>query len=95
MGTLNIQIPCWPCNGTGKISAGLDEQRNLIEVICPRCAGNKLVDWGTAAGIDDLIASLITLNSKIDAIKAMLDSPILGMQKMSSNLDDIMAKLDV
>ena len=33
--------------------------------------------------------------AKLDAIKEMLDSTVYGMQKMSSNLDDIMVKLDV
>jgi len=37
----------------------------------------------------------VALSNKVDAIKAMLDSAVYGMQKMSSNLDDIMVKLDV
>lgn len=50
MASPKIQVPCWPCNGTGKISAGLDGQGNLLEVTCPRCGGNKLVDWGVLFG---------------------------------------------
>jgi hypothetical protein len=39
--------------------------------------------------------AILANSTKIDAIKAMLDSAVYGMQKMSSNLDDIMVKLDV
>jgi hypothetical protein len=45
--------------------------------------------------VDVLTANLAIANSKLDAIQAMLNSTVYGMQKMSSNLDDIMVKLDV
>jgi hypothetical protein len=49
--------------------------------------------------LDNTFGKLVALensfDAKLDAIKAMLDSAVYGMQKMSSNLDDIMVKLDV
>jgi len=76
---------CETCDGTG--GTGLDGKGNPLRN-CPDCQGDGVED-----GFDDtLLQQIIT---KLDAIKAMLDSPTLGMQKTSSNLDDIMVKLDV
>lgn len=81
--TANIKetIPCPTCNGTGTISGGP----------CTNCGGDGA--YNTGIGLTPEWFDAITV--KLDAIKTMLDSPVLGMQKMSSNLDDIMTKLDV
>ena len=80
-----LKITCSRCNGSGLADLGLGN------VECPDCKGDGVLDNGQIDGAEQ-IAELTT---KLDAIKAMLDSPTLGMQKMSSNLDDIMVKLDV
>jgi DnaJ-class molecular chaperone len=83
---VKIKNICWTCNGTGEVPhygvpPGTDD--------CRDCDGQG---FNTVDVIGD---DFTELNTKIDAIKAMLDSAIYGMQKMSSNLDDIMVKLDV
>ncbi len=73
---------CPACHGAGTVS-----NPGLPDTVCSTCIGR--------GKYEQMDIDLGGLESKIDAIKAMLDSPILGMQKMSSNLDDIMVKLDV
>jgi len=65
----------------------------VVDVLCPVCFGSGSTRLDNASAHLELVKD--SLNAKVDAIKAMLDSAIYGMQKMSSNLDDIMVKLDV
>jgi len=74
-------MKCLYCGGTGEVYG----QR------CPQCLGTKVAQGATEVAQSMIVA----LEAKVDAIKAMLDSAVYGMQKMSSNLDDIMVKLDV
>jgi hypothetical protein len=81
-----IRTICDACKGTGILGAGTVEERK-----CAPCEGDGTIDYGTVEGADQIA----DLSTKLDAIKTMLDSPVYGLQKMSSNLDDIMVKLDV
>ena len=78
---------CGQCSGTGKLNPGLGGGEGAE---CGHCSGTGYIETGK---INDTGDTVIT--DKIDAIKAMLDSQTIGLQKMSSNLDDIMVKLDV
>jgi transcription elongation factor Elf1 len=81
---LDVHFPCLRCGGSGKNNE-VDERGNLtIDVTCPICSGTGFTAGGYI-DITDLVA-------KIDAIKAMLDSTVYGMEKISSNLDTIIAK---
>jgi DnaJ-class molecular chaperone len=82
MDNLVFKTKCGACDGTG-INSNVTPNEP-----CLSCSGTGYIISGASMDITELVA-------KIDAIKAMLDSPTLGMQKMSSNLDDIMVKLDV
>ena len=91
MGIIKHAWPCQVCFGTGIHTYINGAGQTITENPCYACGGDGIYTGG--GGIEDTqVQQLIT---KIDAIKAMLDSPTLGMQKMSSNLDDIMVKLDV
>lgn len=76
-----IYRKCHRCLGTGIAHMGGTAPE---ENPCAHCAGVGYIDTG-----DTFDATTI------DGIKAMLDSTAYGMQKMSTNLDDIMVKLDV
>jgi DnaJ-class molecular chaperone len=76
-----IYRKCQRCLGTGIAHMG---GTTPAEDPCVWCSGTGFVDTGDTLD-----------GSTLDAIKAMLDSTAYGMQKMSSNLDDIMVKLDV
>jgi len=80
-----IYKKCQRCLGTGAVLGGGTYPG---ENPCIWCAGTGFVDTGDTLDAETII-------TKLDAIKAMLDSPLIGMQKTSSNLDDIMTKLDV
>ena len=92
---------CPRCGGDGKIDIHLPlvpATPELPEVPakditdeCRLCKGMGWVLENYFEGATEIAA----LSTKIDAIKTMLDSTVYGMQKMSSNLDDIMVKLDV
>jgi DnaJ-class molecular chaperone len=82
---LTIDQQCFACGGSGRVPLWVDGAN--VGKDCVVCAGTGKIS-PEAIDITELIA-------KIDAIKAMLDSTVYGMQKTSSNLDDIMVKLDV
>ena len=89
-----IYEKCPLCNGAGTMPAS----QSTPPSPCVMCKGigkvaEKEVEGAEQEAIE--ISSLDTLTTKVDAIKTMLDSTVYGMQKMSSNLDDIMVKLDV
>ena len=85
---LDTFTECERCQGTGiHTDKGVGGLSDVNENPCTACSGTGSFKSGKV-DVTDLV-------TKIDAIKAMLDSPTLGMQKMSSNLDDIMVKLDV
>lgn len=85
---INIYQKCARCHGTGQVDELYSDRT------CPSCGG---IGHSLSGDLDttEYMASIDTLTAKVDAIKAMLDSAICGLQKMSSNLDDIMVKLDV
>lgn len=85
-----IDLTCKACSGSGKSGDG--------NFFCHSCQGTKQISPGTnivLAYLEYFDLVLSAMDVKIDAIKEMLDSAVYGMQKMSSNLDDIMVKLDV
>ena len=63
---------------------------------CTHCGGlgYNVVDI-IGDELNDILDKCNDIKEKVDEIKAMLDSPTIGIQKISSNLDDIMVKLDV
>ena len=79
------------CGGDGLVAVYNAAGQVISEGTCPHCNGAGYRDEGLILD-NTLILQIIT---QLDAIKAMLDSPLIGMQKTSSNLDDIMVKLDV
>ena len=85
----HIYKECDICGGDGKVPAPNGQTGSIN---CPWCLGGRSGPWGDIDFIGEEIASM---QVKLDSIKAMLDSTVFGMQKMSSNLDDIMVKLDV
>ena len=95
-----IKDICGFCKGTGSRLYGGDGVGNHGELVtCTECSGTG-IEPGVERVLDntfddDILAAIAALVVKVDAIKTMLDSPLIGMQKTSSNLDDIMVKLDV
>jgi len=81
-------IKCLQCSGTGRLNPGLGGGEGAI---CNNCSGTGFEVLGKVEDVEDFTA----ITDKIDAIKTMLDSQTIGLQKMSSNLDDMMVKLDV
>jgi len=89
MANIKIYGQCLRCMGAGKLTEKVEGIPTLLDP-CPVCGGSGEVQSGT---LD--VTKIKKIQDSIDDIKAMLDSPTLGLQKMSSNLDDIMVKLDV
>ena len=81
---------CNDCKGTGEVPGTEGNP-----VVCPSCLGLGTRVTDPSGVLQDIITAQAAQDAKIDAIKAMLDSTVYGMQKISSNLDDIMVKLDV
>ena len=80
-----IKTKCSTCGGDGISEHGGGT------IPCVDCGGTGELQFGIVGGAEEITA----LSAKLDAIKEMLDSTVCGLQKMSSNLDDIMVKLDV
>ena len=90
---MQIKIVCTYCRGSGLDIRISDPP---VQYECHICNG---VGYHTidiiGDELTDIMDKLNDIKEKMDEIKVMLDSPTLGLQKMSSNLDDIMVKLDV